>query len=272
MNPSIPAPNVMLLGAVGTGKSYSLRTLVDAGMEVFAIFTEPGFEVLMDVDPSKFHIHYIPPAAPSFQSLHDSAKKINMMSFSDLSGLKSGLDKQSYGQFLEVLNTLSHFKCDICGKEFDSVDTFDNTKAVVLDTLSGLNIMSLDLVCGAKPVKAIGEWGVAMDNEERLITKLCADTRCMFILSAHLEPVVDQMIGSTNLKAMALGNKLAPKLPRFFSDVIHCKRVEDNWVWSTVSANVDLKARNLPYKDNMPQDFVPLIETWRNRSFKKAEA
>jgi predicted ATPase len=38
----------MLLGASGSGKTYSIRTLLDAGLEVFVLFTEPGMEVLAD--------------------------------------------------------------------------------------------------------------------------------------------------------------------------------------------------------------------------------
>jgi hypothetical protein len=41
------------MGASGTGKTHSIRTLVDAGLEVFVLFTEPGMEVLADVPADK---------------------------------------------------------------------------------------------------------------------------------------------------------------------------------------------------------------------------
>ena len=48
---------VLLLGETGSGKTYSLRTLLDAGLEVFVIATEPGLlEVLGDLKKNpKFH-------------------------------------------------------------------------------------------------------------------------------------------------------------------------------------------------------------------------
>ena len=39
MNPGV---NEMLVGATGSGKTYAIRTLVDAGLEVFVVATEPA--------------------------------------------------------------------------------------------------------------------------------------------------------------------------------------------------------------------------------------
>jgi hypothetical protein len=263
---SIPGPKVLLAGAVGSGKTWSIRTLLPLGYDVFIIATEPGIhDVLGDTDESRLHWHYIKPADPTWDAMRDNAKKINMMSFEDLSKLKSGLNKSQYGQFIELLNTMANFKCDRCEREFGPVDGLTNRQAFVLDSLSGLNIMAMDLVTGAKPVKAIGEWGVAMDNEERLITKMCSATNCLFVLTAHLELEVDEMLGMTKLMPGALGRKLAPKIPRFFSDVIHCKMNDARWTWSTITPNVDVKARNLPYADGMDQDFALIVEAWRKK-------
>jgi AAA+ superfamily predicted ATPase len=55
----IPAPNVLLMGDSGTGKTYAIRTLIEAGITPFIIFTEPGMEVLGDLDPSSYHFHYV---------------------------------------------------------------------------------------------------------------------------------------------------------------------------------------------------------------------
>ena len=74
--PSIPGVNVMLCGTTGTGKTHALRTLVDAGLEVFVLFTEPGMEVLADIPPEKLHWHYIAPASPAFADMISSAQKI----------------------------------------------------------------------------------------------------------------------------------------------------------------------------------------------------
>ena len=49
----LPGFNVLLMGATGAGKTSSIRTLVeDCGLEVFAIFTEPGMDILADIPRS----------------------------------------------------------------------------------------------------------------------------------------------------------------------------------------------------------------------------
>ena len=63
---SVPGFNVMLCGTTGTGKTHSIRTLVESGIETFVLFTEPGMEVLADLPPEKLHWHYVAPAAPDF--------------------------------------------------------------------------------------------------------------------------------------------------------------------------------------------------------------
>ena len=262
---TIPGANILLVGATGTGKTHSIRTLCDLGLEVFVVFTEPGMEVLADIPSDKLHWKYIAPSTPEWTDMIDSANKINKMTFKSLTDL-SDINKSKYTEFLDLLTTLSNFKDDRTGKEYGAVDSWGPERVLVVDSLSGLNIMAMNLVTGSKPVKSMADWGVAIDNLERLITKLCVDTKCHFVLTAHLERETDETTGGSSLMAATLGRKLAPKLPRFFSDVIHVKRDGGKFLWSTASINVDLKARNLPLADNLNPSFVPIIESWRKRA------
>lgn len=263
--PSVPGFNVMLCGTTGTGKTHSIRTLVEQGLEVFVLFTEPGMEVLADVPPEKLHWHYVAPAAPDFSDMIASAQKINTMSFEALTKLPD-INKRNYTEFIDVLTTLSNFKCDRTGQTYGSVDTWDASRVLVVDSLTGLSIMAMNLVAGSKPVKSMADWGVAIDNLERLLTKLCVDTKCHFVLLAHLEREVDEVTGGTSLMASTLGRKLAPKLPRFFSDVVQAKRNVDKFVWSTAASNVDLKARNLPISDSLAPSFATIFNHWSARA------
>lgn len=262
---SVPGINVMLCGTTGTGKTHSIRTLVDAGLEVFVLFTEPGMEVLADIPSDKLHWRYIAPASPEFTDMISSAEKINSLSFKALTELPD-INKRKYTEFVDVLTCLSNFKCDRTGETFGSVDSWGPNRALVVDSLTGLSLMAMNLVTGSKPVKSMADWGVAIDNLERLITKLCVDTKCHFVLTAHLERETDEVTGGTTLMASTLGRKLAPKLPRFFSDVIHVKRNADKFVWSTATSNVDLKARNLPIREDIPPSFVALIDSWKKKA------
>lgn len=265
---TLPGVKEMLCGATGSGKTHAIRTLVEAGLEVFVLFTEPGMEVLADVPSDKLHWHYIPPASPDFADMITSAEKINTMSFEMLTKLPD-INKKKYHEFVDVLVCLSNFTDDRTGQTYGAVDDWDSSRVLVLDSLTGLSLMAMNLVTGSKPVKSLADWGVAIDNLERLLVKLCVDTKCHFVLISHLERETDEITGGTSLMASTLGRKLAPKLPRYFSDVIHVVRRADKFLWSTVTTNVDLKARNIKLADNLAPSFVPIIEAWRksNASF-----
>lgn len=261
---SIPGPKILLIGGTGTGKTHALRTLLDAGLEVFGIFTEPGMEVLSDTDPARLHWHYIPPASTPWEQMLDSARKINTMSLKTIAGMED-INKRQHTEFLDLLSSLSNFKDDRTGEVFGPVDSFDTSRALFIDSLSGLNIMAMNLVTGTKPVKSMADWGMAMDNLERLITKLTVDLSCTVVVTAHLERETDEITGGVTLMASTLGKKLAPRLPRFFSDVIHAKREGDKFLWSTATFNTDLKARNVAISESIQPSFVPLLSTWKNR-------
>lgn len=262
---SLPGPKILLVGATGSGKTHSIRTLVDSGLEVFVVFTEPGMEVLSDIPSDKLHWHYIPPSGPDWASMIDSAKKINSLSFKSLAEMPD-INKRQYTEFLSLLTVLSDFEDQRTGKRFGPVDSFSiSERALVIDSLSGLNVMAMNLVAGSKPVKSMADWGVSMDNLERLITKLTTDVPCTVVLTAHLERETDETTGGITLMASTLGRKLAPRLPRFFSDVVHCYREGTKFYWSTASVNVDLKARNLDLADKLLPSFGPLLARWKSR-------
>lgn len=262
--PSVPGFKTLLMGAVGTGKTHSLRTLVDAGLEVFAIFTEPGMEVVSDIPTDKLHWRYISPSTVSWDAMLDSAKKLNTLSFKSLTDLPH-INRGEHSEFMTLVSTLANFTDDRTGKVFGPVDNLTTSQVLWIDSLSGINIMAMNLIAGSKPVKSPGDWGCAMDNLERLIQKLTTDLQCHVVLTAHLEREQDELTGGSTMMVSTLGRKLAPKIPRFFSDVIHAKREDKSFTWSTVSANTDLKARNVPWADKLPPSFAPLYENWKAR-------
>lgn len=262
---NIPGPKILLVGATGTGKTHALRTLIDAGLKVAVIFTEPGMEVVTEIPCSAgMHYHYISPSSPDWTSMAASATKINTLSFESLAKL-GDIDKKQYGEFIDLITSCSNFKCDRCGTTFGAVDKLGPDWAFANDSLSGISVMGMNLVVGSKPVKSMADWGVAMDNIERYITKFTTDIKCTAVMIAHLEREQDEVTGGITLMASTLGKKLAPKLPRFFSDVIQAKRDGTKFSWTTAAINVDLKARNLPIAENLEASFVPIIRNWQKK-------
>lgn len=266
---SLPGFRTLLLGDSGCGKTYSLGTLTELGLKVRVLFTEPGMETLgqywqdrnKDL-PANVHWKYIPPAAPDWDAMIDSAKKINTMSFKALADL-SDINKKKFSEYIQILGALSNFKSDRDGSEFGSVDSWGTDTVLVVDSLSGLNLAAMNLVVGSKPAKSMADWGVAIGNLEFLITKLTTALQCHFVMTSHMEREQDEITGGITLMASTLGKKLAPKIPRFFSDVIHARREADKFVWSTNTNNVALKARNIPIRDNQQPSFAPILESWK---------
>jgi hypothetical protein len=278
-NVIIPAPNVMLVGATGTGKTFACGTFIATYdskarkwiadpqedrqvKEVFHVFTEQSMETLSEIRCSEgYHYSYVPPACPDWDEMEKSALDINRLSMKALS-MREGINKQEYDQFIVLLKALHNFKCDRCGKEFGDVSSWDNNRALVLDGLSGISIMAMDLVVGSKPVKSVADWGIAMDRVSRIVMKLCADTNCWMVLIAHLEMERDEITGRVKAMPSTLGRKLSPVLPRFFSEVIEARKEGTKFSWSTETAEVETKTRNLELRSGLPPSFKPLIAAW----------
>lgn len=273
----IPGMKLMLLGPPGSGKTSAIRSWLTAspvlgassdykksGLTVFALFTEPSFEVVGDIPDEHLHWVYVPPTSIDWTTMLSNAERINQLDFQALSQLKD-LNKAQYREFITVLSQMNNFTCQRCGKSFGSVDKWGTDKVLFFDSLSGLNLMAMNLVVGAKPAKSMSDWGVAMDNEERFVQKLLTDSRCHVTMTAHVERETDENTGQSVLMAATLGRKLAPRLPRFFSDVVLARQSGGKFTWSTTAAGVDLKARNLPFADNLAPDIGPMLANWKSR-------
>jgi len=270
--PTLRGTKTLLLGPPGAGKTTSLVTFIEAGLELFVIITDPGGdEALLDamrvrkLPLDKLHMYYVSAASPSWETLLKMTTLIKTMGYKALSEIKSGIEKQDYQQFFELLSIMHNFVDARTREEFGPVDSWGPDRAFALDSLSGVNTMALDMMVGAKPSAHQGEWGVAMNAEEKLIKKLCADTKCFFVLTAHVQTLMDQTIGRPMLMVDALGTKLAPKLPKDFSDIVYTYREGTDFFWSTVAANIDLKARTLPLEDKMQPSFGQVVEAWQKR-------
>jgi hypothetical protein len=262
----IPSPTnewgfkCLLLGDTGTGKTYSIRTLAEAGLEVFVLFTENGMLTLRDTDPNKVHWHYIRPAPFDINAMKTVASNISKAQFQQITAMVDA-NKSKYGQLVDVLSAMAAPKCDRTGKTFPPVDQWGTDKVLVIDSLSGLSLMALTLVIGGKPAIHEGEWGIAMMQIEKLLNALCLGIPTNFVLMSHIEREPNAMDGSLRLMASTLGKKLAPKLPRFFDEVLVSFREIDKFQWSTAYPNAETKSRVLGMgKASLPPSFVPLVK------------
>lgn len=258
----IPGFNVMLMGGAGHGKTFALRSLIETGITPFIIFTEPGMRTVSDIPCPKLHWHYVRPRTTSWKQLQDNADRISRLTFEALANVHDAKRGENKGYY-EVVDNFANFKCDRCGQAFGDVSTWGTDRAVVIDSLSGLNPMVMAYTVGDKPVIAPGEWMIAQKGLLSFIEKITVDKHCHFILIAHLEREKDEVTGGVRVMASSIGQKVAPQLPRQFDDVVHAYREATKFYWSTATANMDLKARNLTISTQLEPSFKQMVEAWK---------
>lgn len=268
---TIPGLNVLLMGPAGTGKTHSIGTLVDTGMEVFYLALESGLESLVGYFtdkgkevPANLHWHTLKGPKASFDELISNATKINTFSFESLAKMQDP-DRNKHNKFIELLKALNNFTDDRTGETFGSVASWGTNRALVIDGMTGMGLAAMALVVGGKPVKGQNEWGLAQDQLEKLLRMLTDDCQCHVIVLAHVDRETDLVLGGVKLMVVTLGKALSPKIPAMFSDVILSVRNGDKWSWDTASGQADVKTRNLPIKsDNLPS-FGPILSKWKSR-------
>lgn len=282
---TLQAPHTLLMAPAGAGKTTSLVTLALAGIDVFVIVTEPtGVDSLLDawerhglpldggkdlgggIKSGALHYSRITPAAAGWSALKDMGVRINNMSYKDLSELKSGIGKDQMKQYPKLLQQCENFQCERTGDLFGDVTTWDASRALVFDSLSGVSLIILQHTVGFKPSPHQGEWGIAMSAVEMLVLKLSSDCNCFFVLTAHIEKEPDEITGMAKVAVSTLGRKLAPKLPRFFSEVVRARKDGGGkFLWATQDSEADLKNRALPSSANLEPSFKPIVEAYRRR-------
>lgn len=267
----LPGPNVLLMGPAGTGKTHSIGTLVDAGVEVFYLGLEPGLESLLGYFtdrgkpvPANLRWHQLDAPKASFLDMIDSATKINTMALESLAKMADP-KRSNHNQFIKLLEALNNFPDDRTGEKFGCVDTWTPSRAIVMDGMAGLSRAAMALVVGGKPVKNQSDWGIAMDTVERILRMLTDNCRCAFVLIGHVERETDAVLGGVKISLSALGNKLGPKITPMFSDVILTVREGTKFTWDTGSALADVKTRNLPIASANAADFGAIVKKWQSR-------
>lgn len=277
MKLKLQPPSVLLMGEPGSGKTDSLATWLEAGLELFVIVTEPdGAASLIDsitrrkLDINKVHWSSCLPASTGLKAMFEMTRTIGSMSFEQIQSIKSGVGKdQTRTPAMHLLQQLENFTCDRTGENYGSFTDWDDTRVLAIDSLSGLSMMSHRLTTGYKPAAHQGEWGVSQNWIENLLFDITADRRCFFTLTSHIERETNEIHGNSRIMPSTLGRKLPGKIPRFFSEVVYAKRqMKDNtaeFIWATVDMVADLKNRSLPISPNLKPSFVPVAQAYTRR-------
>lgn len=265
-------PSTLLMGPAGTGKTTSLVTLLQQGLGLRLLATEPTApnRILEEakkrnIDTSKFHWKNVSPSPQGWDALIKAGNIVNTMSLKDMADMRDGIAKPDGKQWITMLQSMQNFVSDRDGSQLGDVTSWDSSVVFAIDGLTGVNTMSRNLTVGLKPNPSPGEWGVMQGNILNLIKKLCADCNCYFVLICHVEKENNEVTGLTNLTVSTLGAKLAPKIPPEFTNVVYAKRTATNFTWSTADAGVDTKNGDLPLSDGLPPTFEPIVKAYQAR-------
>lgn len=270
---ALPGINVLIMGPTGTGKTHSIGTLVDCGVEVVFFAFESGAESLRGYwtdrekpVPPNLKFCTVAPAKASWLEMAGSAKQVNQLSYE---ALKKTTDtaRSKYDQFEQFLRNFHDVTTD-SGERLGSVDSWGTDRAIVIDGLTGMGVAAMAAVVGGKFDKAQQDWGLAQTMVENTLRRLCDACRCHFVLLAHVERELDPIGGAQKITVSTLGAKLAPKIPAMFSDAILSVRQGKTFHWDTANALADLKTRNLPIADKIEPDFGAIISKWQSRGGK----
>lgn len=272
---TLKAPSTCLIGEPGSGKTHSLITLLEAGIEVFIVVTDPnGLDTILDQVQKhkdgaalmlKLHWTIVSPVSPGWKALREMGTTVGALGYEDIAKLKQGIGKAHMSTFSTLIESFANFVDDRTGQSFGDVTTWDDSRALVIDSLSGINKIMKDHTVGYKPSLHQGEWGIAMNLEEQLIFTLASDLQCYFVVCAHLDKVPNEVTGVPSISIAALGNKLGPQLVKLFSEVVHTKREGPAFFWSTSEMNMAVKNRALPINAKLPPSFLPIVEAHLRR-------
>jgi len=263
MKSPLPGIKVLLIGGSGTGKTHSIRTLIDAGITPMCILLEPhSTRVLGDTSPEKLHWNYLNPGMGDLDSLTKIVSQIATMTYEQLTKVQD-VSRSINNTFGAILQQLMNFECQRTGKKFGNIGTWGTDKALVMDSLSGLVVASKTIAIGNKPTMSPSDYNTVQKPIEALLNQLCFGYQCHFVLTAHAEREIDPNFGGSKLMPSVPGKALAPVLPRFFSDVVLAKRTGTKFIWDTSDPQADLKATNLPIGSELPPSFVGPIEGWK---------
>lgn len=272
IDPQYPGFNVIIMGPSGTGKTYSLKTLVATGLETFCVFTEPGLETLLgaytdnnEPIPSNLHYHYIQPKTLGFGHLKSQADQIGKFDLSGLGKMKD-MNRSKNNQMTDLYDVLSDFPDQKDGKKYGSADSWTNGCVLVIDSVSGLVRMLFDMQVGVKPVRDVSDWGVVQQALMSFIHKLTSGCICHVVLIAHVEREIDQILGGNKIAISVPGKAIGATILQPFSDVILASRENTSFYWDTANSQADVKTRNLKIQSKLPADFEAIYEKWKSRA------
>lgn len=211
---------LLILGNSGTGKTGSLGSLAAAGYRLFICDFDNGLDILLDekVVPVEARKNIY------FRSLQDRPVKV---------GDKLIPRATAWQEFMKVLGDWKEAGPEGGGNapgpakstSLGNFTTWGPKDVLILDSLTFATQRAFDdalQLAGRLGQRAqIQDYGAALESIEAMLEMLYGDIcKCNVIMTAHLQMAGDELSGARKALPNVLGQKLAPKVPRFFNNMI----------------------------------------------------
>lgn len=274
---ALAGPKILIIGPAGSGKSFTIGTLVDwasrnGNRKVAVLFTENSLETLLGYYtdrgqkiPDNLFYHVVATKPLQLSNLIDSATKVGMLSYESLTKSVDP-DRAKNNPYEKILNALATFVDDRTGRKLGNIGEWTEDDILVIDSLSELANACMKMVIGAKPTASPSDFGVAQNNLINLLRYLTQGFRPTVVMTAHVQRQTDEVSGTTKLQTKAIGKAMGDDIPQLFSEVIGAVREGTNWYWDTAAPLLDTKTRYLPIQSKIKPDFAQIMNKWLKRS------
>lgn len=254
---------LLLIGDSGVGKTGALASLANAGYELFILDFDAGTDILKyTVKPEAFSRVHV-------ETLTDKGELSGM-------GLKQKIIKLAPTAMVTALGLLNSWRDRETNEDFGPVSSWDTKRVLVVDSLTFMGTAALDYALavngrsGQQPHQS--DWGEGMRLLEQTLQILYSTAiKCHVIVLSHVvyqQPKEGFMRGLP----MALGDKLSPKVGRYFNTVLLAKtegmgQGAKRLIFTRPEGLVEVKCPilNAPHSLPIETALATLLELWNAR-------
>jgi hypothetical protein len=272
VNQDLPGLKVLLMGASGSGKTHSIGTLVESGIEVYYLGLEQGLESLLGFwrdnnkpVPENLHWHIMPQKKEGMKQIKKLFSDAGKLSFQALCKMQDN-DRGKNNPLLAIVERIMSFEDQRTGQNLGDLSEKGPECALVIDGLSGFCQAAMDMVVGKTLTKSMPDYGLAQTSFIAFLDEFVSWPIHVIMLSQVMRETDEiqgglRLFPDTHILGKALTGTLNPK----FSDVILTERKGTKFSWNTASSQADTKTRNLELKEGLDPSFKPMITRWKNR-------
>lgn len=253
---------VLNMGRTATGKTASIATLLLAGQQVRFLSADnnaiAGINAGMSIYGIKqedVDLSICIPERPAL-SMESMLDVIDTMLTKELDIIIKSKDKHRKENtgFRNICEGASNFVDTFTKENKGTVNTWGTDTTLVVDSLTVVCDEIRSTVAGVKPPTQ-PEWGAMQNLLKFFVSYITGSLKCNVVLLAHPVKEVDATSGATTIYPLNLGVALNEMFSSNFSDVLYSQFDGKKYFWSTKHRTAVCSGRNVPIKEELPQDY-----------------